>query len=284
MSRTLLRPHQINLAEIFSVSRVLSSRGFSITSEGKGRDTLIARDSWTLEEETLVYQVFDDQVLRGELLGFINGNDTALVSPKTQKLAQIADFARCRQAYSTTFEWYVGELIRSQFQGFASSYGVSVADIQRNSDEGTSGDYDVLSVLGDAEILYLECKSGGCKRAHILNTIERALSLHCIASVLLLGAGVNETALSQQLYGLNYPTLTGKIDFLRVSIKGLPDSAVYQWHDCYFVEANEAGGQIEARLRTILRLIAARRVNSNRIFGFDVDQYYATGYEAKIIE
>jgi hypothetical protein len=282
--RTQLNARQIRLEQIFSVQRLLASRGFLIKSECNEKDTLLT-SIWTDDDVDLIYKIFDEIVLRNALLISVSDKKISQQTPEIVKgLCTKQNFKFDRQAFSTTFEWYVGELMRRRFQAFSSSFGVTIQDVCRNLDDETAGDYDVLSILGNTEILYIECKTGEHPtRQKILNVIERSLSLHCIASVILLGTSININQLKQQLDGQIYPTLEGSLEILKLQIKDVSNSAVYQWHDCYFVEANEHGGQIEARLKTVLRLVAARQVESYRGFGFDADHYRRIGYQCDVI-
>jgi len=93
-------------------------------------------------------------------------------------------FIKDRNRFSSTFEWYLGELLIKSFGAFSSSYGVTVKDVRRNSDDGDVGDFDVLSILGDMNLLYIETKSGALKPDGIIKAIERSLALHCVATVI----------------------------------------------------------------------------------------------------
>jgi len=252
---TKLNPNQIRLECLFSVERVLSSRGFEVTVEGTGEDTLLAKNIWFQTEADLIFEIFNNEGQRQELLSYVEGNvGIADVSGDIQTLITNQDYQSDRNRFSTTYEWYVGELIVRKFKAFSSSYGVTVSNICRNSDGGTSGDFDVLSILGDMNLLYLECKSGGTKQKSIKNTLERSISLHCVASIFF-QQNINEIALKQKL-NFDHPVFGIGNDISKLSIKGVSDSTIYKWFDCYFIDASDVQGDIENKIRCVLRLIA----------------------------
>lgn len=175
---TQISARQIQLSQIFSVERILASRGFQISSEGIGRDTLLAKNTWKIDEFNLMFEVFDDITLRNNLLSEIENSSFIIPNPKVSKLLILPNFEKDRNKFSKTFEWYVGELLVRKFQAFSSSFGVDVQNIVKNTDNGTAGDFDVLTILGDMNLLYIECKTGDCKQRSIKNAIERGLALH----------------------------------------------------------------------------------------------------------
>lgn len=275
---TRLNPNQIRLEQLFSVERVLSSRGFSVKSQGSGEDTLLEKLTWSLNEADLVFNIFNNATLRKELLGYIENNvKKSDASELVNRLIEISEFKNDRQRFSTTYEWYVGELLVREFMAFSSSYGVTVSDICRNTDGGTSGDFDVLTILGDMNLIYLECKSGKTKQSSIKNTLERSISLHCAASVFI-RQGVTDQGLKQQL-SFDHPVFGRGNDIYKLNIKGLPDSTIYKWFNCYFVDASESSGDIGNKLKTVLRIIEASRNFINMSIGPEEGQYRSIGYD-----
>ena len=224
---TLVRPKQIRLTELFTVERVLASRGFRVVSEGAGLDTVLPRNDWPIGEANLVFEVFDNRSKRAELLAFVNDQSVLVADNDVKKLINISGFNTTREAFSHTFEWYAGELLIRRFGAFSSSYSVNVADVMRNSDGETSGDYDVLSVLGTMDVLYLECKSGKFKGKKILNMVERARSLHVSASVMFVES-LSETSLKDQIGSIHYPGLPASPALCKAQIKGIPESEIYR--------------------------------------------------------
>jgi hypothetical protein len=274
-----ISPRQIRLRELFSVERILAARGFQVESEGSARDTLLEKDFWSYEDLNLLFEVFENHSYREDLLHTV---EQAGYQPRTAevvKLASRAEFRKERQRYSSTFEWFVGELLIRRFMAFSSSFGVTVKGLIRNSDGGTSGDYDVLSVLGDMNLLYLECKTGKCRQHSILNSLERSIGLHSVACVMFLGAGLSVSQLRQQLSGVSHPRFGHSGRLARISTRGVPDSDIFQWLDVYFIGAGEVSGEVENKLRTALRILAANRSSVFENIKPDPNEYSVMGYD-----
>jgi hypothetical protein len=276
---TQISPRQMRLSQLFTVKRILASRGFQIESEGTATNTLLAKDFWTYDEFNLMFTVFDDITLRKDLLAAIENISFTTSRPEVSNLLALPNFQKDRNKFSTTFEWYVGELLVRKFQAFSSSFGVDVQDIVRNTDNGTAGDFDVLTVLGDMNLLYLECKTGKCTQKSIKNTIERSLALHSLAAVIFLGKGTNENTLKQLLKSLMHPLYSGRTSLVKFNIKSIPDSVVYEWYNCYFVPANETSGTVEVKLRAVMRLLAAHRTAILGCMRPDASAYNSVGYD-----
>jgi hypothetical protein len=282
---TLIRPKQLRLAELFTVERLLASRGFSLITEGNGFDTFLPKDTWHVSEANLIFELFDDRATRAKLLEWSKGTLTSgnqldeLQQERVRNFFNLKDIIRKREAFSHTFEWYVGELLVRKFGAFSSSYGVKVQDIKRNSDGETSGDFDVISVLGTMEILYLECKTGHFTAKKISNMVERAHSLHTSVTVMFVDEMLSENSLRQQLSSINYPSLQSKPQLTRVKIKGNEESEVFQWHDAFFVSATNSQLNVESKLRAVLRLYEFKKAALHNSFGFDSCEYSRAGYE-----
>lgn len=274
---TRISPRQLQLEQIFSVERVLASRGFTVQKEGNGQDTLLDKSSWSQIEADLVFNIFDNATSRNELLEYIEDKvEESQLSEIVRNLIVTNGFKKDRQRFSTTYEWYVGELLVRRFMAFSSSYGVSISDIRRNSDGGTSGDFDVISILGDMNLIYLECKSGKTKQSSIKNTLERSISLHCAASVVI-RQGITEQGLKQQL-SFMHPIFGYDAEILKLNIKNQPDSTIYKWFNCYFVDASESSGDIETKLKAVLRIIEASKSIINMSMEPSDEQYESIGY------
>jgi len=276
---TQISANQIRLRELFSVERVLGSRGFVVSAEGSARETLLEKDYWLYSDLNLMFDIFNDQARRADLLSAVEDAAYKPGTPEVDKLVAQTEFRRDRQRYSTSFEWFVGELLVRRFMAYSSSFGVTVRDVIRNSDGGTSGDYDVLSVLGDLNLLYLECKTGKCHRSSILNSIERSIALHSAACIMFLGAGLSVAQLKQQLSGVKHPRFKHPGVLARIAIKSVPNSEVFQWFDCYFVAAGEKDGEVENRVRTVMRILAAYRSSLIEAIKPNIDEYPVMGYD-----
>lgn len=275
---TRTHPKQLRLEQLFSVERVLSSRGFSVEKEGNGVDTILEKSAWTQQEADMIFGVFNIIDQRIELLHYIEDKiEKENLSVIISNLIKINEFKKDRQCFSTTFEWYIGELLVRKFQAFSSSYGVKVKNICRNSDGGTSGDFDVLSILGDMNLLYVECKTGKISKDSITNTLHRSISLHCVASVFV-GQKFSEEDLKNKLLSLNHPIFEGTCEVYKLNIKSQPESVIYKWFNCYFVNASEESGNLENKLKAVLRIIEGSRYVTNMAFNPSDDDYKAIGY------
>jgi hypothetical protein len=276
--RQRLSPQQLQLEQLFSVKRVLASRGFTVQKEGDGTDTLLGKSEWSQNEADLVFNIFHKTNHRKELLEYINDKaEKSQLSQTVINLIETNGFNKNRNCFSTTYEWYVGELLVRKFMAFSSSYGVLINDIIRNSDEEKSGDFDVLSVLGDMNLMYIECKSGKTKQPSIKNTIERGIALHCTASVII-QQDINENGLKQKL-SFDHPVFGYSEKPIKLNIKNQADSTIYKWFNCYFIDASEQIGDIETKLKSVLRIIEASKSVINMSIEPSHDQYHAIGYE-----
>jgi hypothetical protein len=226
-----------------------------------------------------MFRIFEASESRSALLRAIEDPTKVAQSEDIQDLISRSEFMRDRQRYSSTFEWFIGEMLIRKFMAFSSSFGVKVGDVMRNSDEGTAGDYDVLSVLGDMSLLYIECKTGQRKLDSILNTIERSSALHTAACVFILGEGVSHPHLLKQLKGQRHPRFGRNGRLARIAIRGIPESEVFEWYDCFFVPAKAGGGDLEQRLRTVMRVLAAYRSTVFEEIRPEVQDYRVMGYE-----
>ncbi len=274
-----LNPNQLRLRQLFSVERVLSARGFQIQVEGSAKQTILEKDFWTQQDLDLIFQIFENSNMRSDLLHTVLDQNYIATNGPVRELLSAPEFRRDRQRYSTTFEWFVGELLIRKFMAFSSSFGISVSSVFRNSDGGTSGDYDVLSVLGDMNLLYVECKTGKCHLSSILNTIQRSIALHTVASVILLDAGISKAGLLQQLRGQSHPRFGKGTRLVTIATRGLPESEIFEWGDCFFISASDAGGDVENRLRTVMRILAAYRSSILQELRPHPHEYSAMGYD-----
>jgi hypothetical protein len=280
ISGSLLQPKQIRLTELFTVERVLSSRGFRVASEGSGLDTIISRNIWHGSEADLIFKIFDNREERKNLLGLICGQKSA--SHQIDELQELEDLQLTREAFSHTFEWYVGELMVRRFGSFSSSYGVEVPEVKRNTDGGTIGDYDVLSVLGTMQLLYFECKSGGFTGKKISNMVQRAHSLHVEASIMF-AESFTEKSLKAKLQNVECPWDSGPRPLLKVRINGVSESDIYQWDDTFFLCARDTDFDVEAKIRTALRLLEFRKKHISRSMVPNQESYHHAGYEMEVL-
>lgn len=274
---TLLRPKQIRIEELITVSRVLASRGFHVTSEGMGLDTILPREVWTSSEANLIFDVFHSAHNRQQLLAYIMHNCIP-GSDLIDKVSSLPNFRPDRQAFTTTFEWYVGELLIREFCALSSSYGVKVSHLTRPGNGGECGDFDVISVMGDTSLFYIECKTGSFSRDEIVRMADRCKALHCTTGVMMLGKDIEAHSIKSKLEML-HPNQGRMVTVMNVAIPSLPSSSVFKWGDLFFVAAGDSGGNVADKLRTILRLAAASRIELHRDLALNDDLCRHLGYE-----
>lgn len=274
---TKVSANQIRLEQVFSIERILKSRGFNIAEQGEATSTILPKQNWTYSEANAIFEAFDRPEIRACLMQLCKLSPDETLKRASSIVGGLPILIN-RQRFSHTYEWYIGVLIVRRFGAFSSSFGVIVRDIKRNHDRGNLGDYDVLTVMGDTSILYIECKTGKCDLHAIKQTIERASALHVVASVILLDQGVSKKDLSQQIRAGSHPMLNiGNPLLHKISINGVPNSLVYRWHDCFFLTGGEPR-QIEQGLQTILRLIAYDRIQFQESRAYNPVKLNLRGY------
>ncbi|MDP3435498.1 MAG: hypothetical protein Q8T04_21400 [Bacteroidota bacterium] len=281
--RTLLNPNQINLRELFSVKHILESRGFNVSKNGENEDLMIPKFHWTDKECDFLFDVFNSVKNRNEILNLI---DKRIANPRfelVKTLLGTVGFQLDRKKYTTTYEWYIGELLVRKFSAFSYSYGVEINNIKRNSTSTESGDFDIISVLRNTNLIYIECKSGKFKnieQKHILKCIERGLSIHCELSIMAIDDIIDEEELKWALNEIKHPL--ANVTYLNnIGIKDLEASKVYEWGNCYFITSKK---NIEEQLRTVLRINEARKIFDGYTSEFCDESYNNLGYERKEIK
>ena len=264
-----------------SVSSFLASRGFKVRSESTTRPTVLPRrGGWTPSERDLLFQVFHVRDDRRQLLNHITNRED-VTAENVRRLVHSDGFSKDRNAFSATFEWYVAELLVREFGAFSSAFGVRLDDIKRNADDGDPGDYDVLSVLRNMQLLYVETKTGRFGRRDVEKAVQRGLSIHSLATVMLVGKGVTDERVRQVLEGYVHPCTGAATSFGEIRIKDLPESTVYRCIDCFFVPADSTSIDLESRIRTVLRVLAADAVEKSRVVDMDPDTYRQVGYAVR---
>ena len=281
--RTLLNPNDINLRELFSVKHILNSRGFNVSKIGENDDLMIPKFYWPTHECDFLFEVFNSVKNRNEILNLINRRIDNPHSELVKSLIKTDGFQPDRKKFTTTYEWYIGELLVRKFSAFSYSYGVEIDNIKRNSTSNESGDYDIISVLRNTNLIYIECKSGRSRnidKEHILKCIERGLSIHCEFSIMIIDDDINEEVLVWTLKDIKHP-LANISHLNNIGIKDLETSKVYEWGNCYFITSKK---DVEEQLRTVLRINEAKKIFDNYVTGIDNESYNNLGYERKEIK
>lgn len=276
--QTFIRPTQIYLRELVSVQDILKSRGFRIGKFGTNEDLLIPKFYWPSIESDLLFDCFDNAKNRKELLDLLNRQIDKPKNKQVEELQKISGFELDRKKYTTTFEWYIGELLVRKFSAFSYAYGIQVKRIKRNTTGTDSGDFDVLAVLRNTNLIYIECKSGkaqNLEKEHILKCTERGISLHCEMSIMVIDDVISEDHLKWALEGASHP-LTNVNLLNKIQIKDNKESQVYDWMNCYFVSSKK---NIEEQLRTVLRVSEAKKVADQYMTALDTETYSNFGYQ-----
>jgi hypothetical protein len=277
----------IYLDDLFSVENILQSRGFKVLSTGSNYNLILKgmklpRNQIGLKgrnyDTELVYRVFNSRSMRHELLSFIEYN-SEINSTDVRKLIENQSFQNSRQAFSTTFEWYIGELMVRDYSAMSSSHSVKITDIKRDSDsQGTAGDFDVLSILRNLGIAYFECKTGRFNRDKILKAVERSLALHCSFVIMCIDGEIQENKLKQSLKDVSFP-LTIWNSLKKISIKN-SDISVYNWMNCYFISTY---GDVDQQINTVLRFNSAKKIIDNFMSESNSETYDRMGYQSEEI-
>lgn len=266
--------------DLFSVKEVLNSKGFEVISEGDGTDLLIPIKYLPRSDQDILFEAFNDKTSRSQLLKKIE--DSTFTASHSSSIALInhSKFISDRNKYSTTFEWYVGELMERKFSSFSASYSVKIKDVFRNSVTETTGDYDTIVVLRNINIIYFECKTGNFNRDKILKCFDRANALHCEFSIMLIQGAINLTSLKACVKGIVHQFIF-EVDLFKIGIKGNPASDVIGWNTCFFVSAE---GNIEEQIRTIMRINAAKKISHAYSWGMSEEEYEKFGYTRTLIK
>ena len=279
MPSTILSPKQLNTRELFSVHQILLSRGFEVIQIDTIEKLLITEEDSYNEIWTSLYNIYNDASLRSELKNFLY-KKIAAKSDEVLKLITHLKFVNEYNRFDNTFEWFAGELMVTKFAAFSASFGITIRDILRNSTGTDSGDYDSLVVLRDTNLAYFECKAGDFDNDDILKCYERMLSLNCQYSILFCVEKINEEKIIWNTQRVRIPVVD--IHFLnKIYIKGKQQDVVYDLNNCYVLDMT---GSIENKIRTVLRVNAAKINNMHYTISPDNNTLGMLGYVVETID
>jgi len=156
--RTLLNPTQINILELFSMSNILSQRGFNYIAESKLSDTLLdgnldkrfdRENKNTFKENSTVFlNKLSEKNFRLKIRDMIyNSSNEEVDGYKFNSNESI------KIKYSKTIELLFSYLSMVELKALSSSFGVKI----ENTPNG--GDYDCLINMNNS-IINFEVKSG----------------------------------------------------------------------------------------------------------------------------
>ncbi|MEP7197997.1 MAG: hypothetical protein ABI851_15875 [Saprospiraceae bacterium] len=279
MPPTLLSPIQLNTRELFSVPQILLSRGFEVTKIDTVEKLLLTEENQYDEIWKSLYDIYYDNKLRTELKSCLYKKAEAK-SGEIIKLLNHPKFINEQNRFDNTFEWFAGELMIRKFAAFSASYGVIVRDIKRNSTGTESGDFDSLVVLRDTNLAYFECKEGSFDNESILKCYERMLSLNCQYSILFCVENIDEIKLIWDTQKVKIPVVN--VHFLnKIHIKGKESDVIYDLNNCYIIDMT---GNIENKIRTALRINAAKINSTHYSMSPDNETFGMLGYEVTTID
>jgi len=109
------------------------------------------------------------------------------------------------------------------------------------------------------------------------------LSIHSLATIMLVGRSVTSQRVRQVLAGYTHPCAAVH-KFTEIHIKGVPQSNVFRCIDCFFVPADSTSSDLESKIQTVLRILAADIAEKNRVIGLDAKTYQQVGYSVREIK
>lgn len=279
MPPTLISQNQINTRQLFSVKQILLSRGFEVTNEDTNEKLLITEENSYDEIWVKIFKVFNDYRLRTELKNFLYWQNE-VTSFEVKEIVAHPKFVKEYQRFDNTFEWFAGELMIKRFAAFSASFGVTIRDIMRNTTTTSAGDYDSLVVLRNTNLAYFECKAGGFDNLAIMKCYERMLSLNCEYSILICVENIDEKKIIWDCSKVKVPVTNGH-DLNKIYIKGRELDIIYDLHNCYIIDLSR---NIENKIRTILRVNAAKINQLHYSIGVSKDTFNKLGYEVQTLD
>lgn len=280
---------------IFSVKSILASRGFSVSKCDSYDDTLLSGNDHSIFKH--MYEIFNDTQKRQELQKYLEtpSDEINTCGNAYKKFVDKSEsYQILRNKFSTTFEWFVGQLLVHKFEAFSASFGVVIDNVQQLSSTRDIGDYDVLAVMRNLELMYLECKMGsqssnGLQTKHIRKAMKRGLALHTLATVLFLEKGVVGSDIARLVKGERHPVTKLEDSVKEIQLPRDNSSGVYKWFDCYFINSSPFYGNVLPKIRTVLRSIAATsalgRIGSSLHASSPPsnEDYQCLGYVSKVV-
>ena len=256
MPLTLLNPKQIDLRKLISVERVLAARGIKVKSTESLSVTLLGADDQGSEFESFFYEKFSNSDVRFELLKICEG--TLPKNDATHCRSFIDNLIIDRQRFSKTLEWFIGEMLVREFQSFSSGFGVKISGLNDQHESSDIGDFDMISVLGDITLLYVECKSGATNAVEICKAVRRGRLIGSSSTVVALDRKTGNINMLNALLGQEpHPELLRPSTVYELSSIGLPNSTVIIWGNTFFLPLVSV--ELKNGLSTILRLIGQQR-------------------------
>ena len=259
MPRSLIHPQQINLRELFTVERVLAARGLMVSKVGPIADTMLGPDERGEAFVQLFFDSFSKSQVRYELLQVCNGSLKKESTFHSKPL--IDNLLLGQQRFSKTLEWFIGENLVRKFGSFSSAFGVEIVGLADSAERLDIGDFDVVSVMGDSSLLYVECKSGAIDSEQILKATRRGRLIGSVATIIALSGKTGYMSMLKSLLGhVSHPEIGIPTTVFEISSISLADSCAIVWGNTYFLPLSSAS--LGNSLSTILRLIGQQRAGN----------------------
>lgn len=283
MPLTQINHNQIPYGDFFNVQRVLASRGFRVASHSSSKDTILDKECWSKEEQNCIYKIFKKTISRTQLLDYIDGSKTNGLCRAVKNLVKSEEFIKDRERFSKTFEWFIGELFVREFMAYSHLNGVKIQNISGVNREPDIGDFDVMSILGDMRIIYVECKSGNISNISankIKKAINRHILIHGSSCIIFVGQGTNENHVIHEIDSIKKEENSefASWELHKIQIPKNNDSFVYKFKSCYIIPSDKSFGSIVSKFETSLRLIEADKNAVN--IGISAGDYNQIGFDA----
>jgi len=284
MPRTRVNGSQIDFEGIFSVENILLSNGFVVNGVGSKANTFAG-----IVGDEEAYKLFSDSKKVTDLVKAIhNGDDFLYSEVLNTKIKSIANKEAAIKLFSNTFEWYIGKAIVKEFKAFSSAYGV---EIETAYGHKNVGDFDVLAVLRNLNLIYIECKLRKndktiLKKEHILKTINRSNAIHSIASIIILNSEIDKEKLINDVKYIKYPLREWHGNILEFSTTRVNGPKLLKWYDTYIIQSTKYFDGLIDNLRLVFQLISCTSFMKSKDVGAcaanntTAVEYRKLGYQA----
>ena len=171
------------------LQRALMQRGHSISKIGSYKDIYVPQDcphQILIAFEDMLYELMSQSSFRSALRNWSFNNkiqsSTAKVKIKDyiKKCSGFGFPKKSPMRYSSTFEWFISEVIKREFGAKVSGFGIRLKDADPNDE------FDCLAILDDG-LFYAECKTGKVEiKTEIKKFVQRDVEVSAAYSMLIL--------------------------------------------------------------------------------------------------
>ena len=155
----------------------------------------------------------------------------------------------------------LGEILIREFHAFSYATGLEISALSDADTSRALGDFDVVSVMRDMSVIYIECKSGGTDFEQIRKATRRSRLLGAATVLIVLDKKTgNFDRLKQALSSEKHPVHDLTTTVYRLSSYKLPQSEIYGWGSILFVPITAEN--LVNCLRTAFRFNSKMKLNS----------------------